>query len=125
MAFRLSDGLQKKFGAVRITRGAETSESSIFERATTAQLRLDRATSNRCVTKKWARDTKRNAVEDRMRRFAQVALLGCVSALTSAALAFDNGQYDNVSPHIRLVQGGDGAERRALLRHRRRSSHRL
>src|ERR1700730_6299539 len=25
MAFRLSDGMQKKFGAVRITRGAETS----------------------------------------------------------------------------------------------------
>jgi hypothetical protein len=44
---------------------------------------------------------EKNAVEDRMRRLAQVALLACVSALTSAALAFDNGQYDNVSPNIR------------------------
>jgi hypothetical protein len=32
-------------------------------------------------------------VEDRMRRFAQIALLVCLSALTGAALAFDNGQY--------------------------------
>ena len=36
-----------------------------------------------------------------MRRLAQVVLLACVSALTSAALAFDNGQYDNVPPDIR------------------------
>jgi len=36
-----------------------------------------------------------------MRRFAQVALLACMSALTSAALAFDNGQYDNVPADIR------------------------
>jgi hypothetical protein len=36
-----------------------------------------------------------------MRRLAQVALLACVSMLTSAALAFDSGQYDNVSPDIR------------------------
>jgi hypothetical protein len=36
-----------------------------------------------------------------MRRLAQVALLACVSVLTSAALAFDNGQYDNVPPDIR------------------------
>ena len=36
-----------------------------------------------------------------MRRFAQIALLGCLSALGRAALAFDNGQYDNVPPDIR------------------------
>ena len=36
-----------------------------------------------------------------MRNLSQVALLACVSALTGAALAFDNGQYDNVSPDIR------------------------
>jgi hypothetical protein len=42
-----------------------------------------------------------NAVEDRMRRFAQIGLMACASALGSAALAFDNGQYDNVPPDIR------------------------
>src|SRR3984893_5806259 len=36
-----------------------------------------------------------------MRRFAQIVLLACLSALASAALAFDNGQYDNVPPDIR------------------------
>jgi len=36
-----------------------------------------------------------------MRRLAQVVLLACLSALTSAALAFDNGQYDNVPADIR------------------------
>jgi hypothetical protein len=36
-----------------------------------------------------------------MRRLAQVTLLACVCALFSAALAFDNGQYDSVSPDIR------------------------
>ena len=36
-----------------------------------------------------------------MRRFAQIALLACLSALTGAALAFDNGQYENVPPEIR------------------------
>jgi hypothetical protein len=45
--------------------------------------------------------TKDNAMEDRMRGFARVALLACMSALTSAALAFDNGQYDNVPADIR------------------------
>src|SRR6476620_10649513 len=39
--------------------------------------------------------------EDRMRRFTQVLLLACVAALTSAALAFDNGQYDDVPADIR------------------------
>jgi len=36
-----------------------------------------------------------------MRRFAQIALLACLSALAGAALAFDNGQYENVPPEIR------------------------
>jgi hypothetical protein len=40
-------------------------------------------------------------VEDRLRRLAQVTVLASVSALTSAAPAFDNGQYDSVSPDIR------------------------
>ena len=36
-----------------------------------------------------------------MRRIALVALLAGMIALTGAALAFDNGQYDNVPPDIR------------------------
>ena len=36
-----------------------------------------------------------------MRKFAQIALLTCLSALAGAALAFDNGQYENVPPDIR------------------------
>ena len=36
-----------------------------------------------------------------MRRFAQIALLACLSALAGAAFAFDNGQYENVPPDIR------------------------
>ncbi len=36
-----------------------------------------------------------------MRRFAQIALLACLSALAGAALAFDNGQFENVPPDIR------------------------
>ena len=36
-----------------------------------------------------------------MRRLAEVALLAIVSTLTGTALAFDNGQYDNVPPDIR------------------------
>jgi hypothetical protein len=40
-----------------------------------------------------------------MRRLTQVALLASVSALTSAALAFDNGQHDGVSPDIRAARG--------------------
>ena len=39
-----------------------------------------------------------------MRRFAQIALLACLSALGGAALAFDNGQYENVPPEIRTGQ---------------------
>jgi hypothetical protein len=75
-------------------------ERSIFGHASPPQLRLNRA--NRIVrTKEWASDAKANALEDRMRRLAQVALLACVPALTSAAAAFDNGQYDSVSPDIR------------------------
>jgi hypothetical protein len=42
-----------------------------------------------------------NPVEDRMRRFAQIALLAWLPALTGAAFAFDNGQYENVPPEIR------------------------
>jgi hypothetical protein len=36
-----------------------------------------------------------------MRRLARVALLALLSMLGSAALAFDNGQYENVPPEIR------------------------
>jgi hypothetical protein len=36
-----------------------------------------------------------------MRRFAQIALLACLSGLAGAAFAFDNGQYQNVPPEIR------------------------
>ena len=35
-----------------------------------------------------------------MRRLMQVALLVLVSTLTTTALAFDTGQYDNVPPDI-------------------------
>jgi hypothetical protein len=61
-----------------------------------------------------------------MRRFAQITLLACASALGSAALAFDNGQYDNVPPDIRAwFKGVVAPQRRALLRYRRRPSHRI
>jgi hypothetical protein len=41
-------------------------------------------------------------VEDRMRKLAQSALLASYCALASAAaLAFDNGQYENIPPDIR------------------------
>ncbi len=36
-----------------------------------------------------------------MRSFAQIVLLASLSVLTSAALAFDNGQFENVPPDIR------------------------
>jgi len=36
-----------------------------------------------------------------MRRLAQVVMLAYLSAMASAALAFDNGQYENVPPDIR------------------------
>ena len=36
-----------------------------------------------------------------MRRIASIGLLAGMIALTGAALAFDNGQYDNVPPDIR------------------------
>ena len=36
-----------------------------------------------------------------MRRLAPFALLACLSVLASAAIAFDDGQYDNVAPDIR------------------------
>ena len=36
-----------------------------------------------------------------MRRLAPFALLACLSVLASAAIAFDNGQYENVAPDIR------------------------
>ena len=36
-----------------------------------------------------------------MRRLTQALLLVCAAALTSTALAFDNGQYEDVPPHIR------------------------
>jgi hypothetical protein len=37
----------------------------------------------------------------RMRRLAHIVLLACLSALGNAAIAFDNGQYENVPPDIR------------------------
>jgi hypothetical protein len=36
-----------------------------------------------------------------MRRLAPIALLASLSALATAAFAFDNGQYENVAPDIR------------------------
>jgi hypothetical protein len=36
-----------------------------------------------------------------MRRFVQIGLLACLSAAAGAALAFDNGQYQNVPADIR------------------------
>jgi hypothetical protein len=57
---------------------------------------------NRAIARIGVRSNKRCVVEeDRMRRLAQVALLACMSAFASAALAFDNGQYDNVPADIR------------------------
>src|SRR5215471_14751659 len=41
------------------------------------------------------------AKEGRMRRLVQILLLAATSAFASAALAFDNGQYNDVSPDIR------------------------
>jgi hypothetical protein len=51
-------------------------------------------------------DGKGNAAEDWMPRLwiprlAQLVLLACLCALAGAALAFDNGQYENVPPDIR------------------------
>src|SRR6201995_3279574 len=40
-------------------------------------------------------------MEDRMRRLAQVYLLACSAALMGSALAFDNGQYNDVPADIR------------------------
>ena len=62
----------------------------------------------------------------RMRRLAHIALLACLSALANAAIAFDNGQYENVPPDIRAwFKSVIAAERRALLRHLRRPSNRI
>jgi hypothetical protein len=44
---------------------------------------------------------RKQRLEDRMRRLAPIALLVCLSAMTGAALAFDNGQYENIPPDIR------------------------
>ena len=41
-----------------------------------------------------------------MRRFAQIVLLACLSALAGAAFAFDNGQYENVPADIRAGYKG-------------------
>jgi hypothetical protein len=38
---------------------------------------------------------------DRMRKLTQVLVAACVALLASAALAFDNGQYNDVPPDIR------------------------
>src|ERR1700744_3341680 len=42
-----------------------------------------------------------NVEEDRMRNFAFAVWLACLCATTGAALAFDNGQYENVPADIR------------------------
>jgi hypothetical protein len=39
-------------------------------------------------------------VGTRMRRLAHIALLAYLSALATAAFAFDNGQYEDVPPDI-------------------------
>jgi hypothetical protein len=46
-------------------------------------------------------DANTTRVEDRMRGFAQIALLAGWTVLASAAFAFDNGQYDNVPADVR------------------------
>jgi hypothetical protein len=51
--------------------------------------------------KRGGRCRSKGNVEDRMRRFTQIALLAGLSALTGTAFAFDNGQYENVPPEIR------------------------
>jgi hypothetical protein len=40
-------------------------------------------------------------LEDRMRKFAAIALLAVYGVLAAAAFAFDNGQYETVPPDIR------------------------
>jgi hypothetical protein len=57
--------------------------------------------SNRPLAASCVSEATSDAVEDRMRRLTQFVLLACMPALTSAALAFDNGQYDNVPPDVR------------------------
>ena len=49
-----------------------------------------------------------------MRRFAQIALLASGCALASAALAFDNGQYENVPADIRAALTQRGHQIRLL-----------
>jgi hypothetical protein len=44
---------------------------------------------------------KANAVDNRMRVLAQAVVLAWMLVLTSAAAAFDNGQYENIAPDIR------------------------
>ena len=66
-----------------------------------------------------------NAVEDRMRRFAQIVLLACCRGRKRGARLRQRAIRQRPGRHPRLVQGRDGAERRALLRYRRRPSHRI
>src|SRR4029077_14942855 len=62
----------------------------LFEHAMSRRLGLNRIN-----------DTNRDATEDRMHRLALCVWLAATMALTTAALAFDNGQYDHVPPDIR------------------------
>jgi hypothetical protein len=52
-------------------------------------------------TKAARHDADATLWRNRMRRFAQIALLACLPMLAGAAFAFDNGQYENVPADIR------------------------
>jgi hypothetical protein len=54
------------------------------------------ARRQKSVRRRWC-----EAEEDRMRRLLQILLLAMTAALANAALAFDNGQYDDVPADIR------------------------
>jgi hypothetical protein len=73
-------------------------ERSIFQHAIAPPLGPNQITSN-LANHSVASETK--AMEDRMRGIGQTALLACVCALSGTAIAFDDGQYDSVSPDIR------------------------
>jgi hypothetical protein len=80
----------------------QTARRIFFEHASARQLGPNRVQSFDSWRRQiQARRCGRRSVEDRMRRFAQAALLACCCALAGAAFAFDNGQYEHVPPDIR------------------------